>query len=264
MSRYLLSSSKELLSSLRDKRLSFFLDFDGTLSPIAARPQDARLSQDMKDLLKSLAVAFPAAIVSGRSLRDLESHAGLPCLAYAGNHGLEIDSPDFSMLFDAGPEIRHELSSLSRSLSELSRRFPGSILEDKGLSLSLHYRLLDMALFNEFEKGFSEITSGALDSGKVYLAKSKMAFEIKANVAWDKGRAVLWMLERPRFSGTTPIYIGDDETDMDAYRALGPKGISVHVGHAIEEARYHLLAQTEVKVSLEMLLNSSQAERVSR
>lgn len=262
MSRYLLSSSKELLSSLRGKRLSFFLDFDGTLAPIAARPQDARLSQDMKGLLKALANAFPIAIVSGRRLGDLESLAGLPCLAYAGNHGLEIDSPDFSMLFDAGPEIRHELSRLSKSLSELSGRFPGSILEDKGLSLSLHYRLLDKAFFCEFEKGFSEIMSGSLESGKVYLARSKMAFEIKANVAWDKGMAVLWMLERPSFSGTTPIYIGDDETDMDAYRALGKEGISVHVGHAIEDARYHLLAQAEVQVFLEMMLGAPQAEGV--
>lgn len=262
MSRYLLSSSKGLLKSSRDRRISFFLDFDGTLSPIAARPQDACLPQEMKDVLKALAGAFPLAIVSGRRLGDIKARTGLPGIAYAGNHGLEIDSPDFSMLFDAGPGTRDELSYLSRSLSKLSERFPGSILEDKGLSLSLHYRLLDMALFGDFEKEFQEIASPALESNRIFLARSKMAFEIKANVAWDKGLAVLWMLKRPRFSGTTPIYVGDDETDMDAYRALGKNGISVHVGHEIEEARFHLLEQAEVKVFLEMMLNNTQSEGV--
>ena len=139
------------------------------------------------------------------------------------------------MLFDAGPEVRGEL---------------------KGLSLSLHYRLLDPASFGEFERAFPDTARAAPGRGRAYLSRSKMAFEIKANVAWGKGMAVLWMLERPRFSGTAPIYVGDDETDVDAYRALGKDGISVHVGREIAEARYHLIAHSEVKVFLETALSA--------
>ncbi len=256
MSRYLLSSLNGPLKRLRDRRVSFFLDFDGTLSPIASRPQDARLAPEMKGLLKALSDSFPVAVVSGRRLDDIKSITGLPGLAYAGNHGLEIDSPDFSMLFDPGPWIQGELARLSRSLDGLSKMFPGTLLEDKGLSLSLHYRLLDPALLAGFERAFSDASSAALEGGRVYLSRSKMAFEIKASVKWDKGQAVLWLLERPRFSGTFPLYIGDDETDMDAYRAIRENGISVHVGHETDEAQYHLNAQAEVKAFLEMALGT--------
>lgn len=259
MSRYLLKSTEEMLSRLKGRGLSLFLDYDGTLTPVTGRPEDARLSFQMKELVRALASAMPVAVISGRSLADVESLVGIDGLAYAGNHGLEAASPDFTMTYDIGRAAREELKALEAALRGLQERFKGVIFENKGASYTLHYRLLGSRHFPLFKEEFDKLVAPALSRGRVRQRESKRAFEIRASVRWDKGRAVLWMLERNRFRGTTPVFIGDDETDKDAYRALGPEGLSVHVGSEADEAAFHLVAQDEVKVFLKLLLDSHAA-----
>ncbi|WKZ33034.1 MAG: trehalose-phosphatase [Thermodesulfobacteriota bacterium] len=261
MSRYLLKSMEEARSCLKDRDVSLFLDYDGTLTPVAGRPEDARLSFQMKELVRTLAVSMPVAIVSGRGLADIMSLVGIDGVAYAGNHGLEAAAPDFTMTYDIGRAAREELDGLAPALSELEERWKGVIFENKGASHTVHYRLLGSRQFPLFKEGFDKAVAPALSRGRVRLAESKRAFEIKARVNWDKGRAVLWMLGRKRFRGTTPIFIGDDETDKDAYRALGPEGLSVHVGCEADEAAFHLIAQDEVKMFLKLLLDTHEAAR---
>lgn len=254
MSSVLLKSPEEVRPSLKDRRLSLFLDYDGTLAPIAASPGQAALSPMTKEVLGALAELCPVAIVTGRSLADIRSLVNMDSLAYAGNHGLEVASPDFTMLFDAGQEALDEMRKLAAAFAGLEERFEGVIFEDKGLSLSLHYRLLGPGSLELFRKRFDEAASGALARGRVRLSYSKKAFEIKADVGWNKGRAVKWMLERKRFKCTLPVYIGDDETDRDAYSALGADGVSINVGSASSGSAYYLSSQAEVGTFLKLLL----------
>ncbi|MBZ0221016.1 MAG: trehalose-phosphatase [Candidatus Methylomirabilis sp.] len=256
MSRYLLKSADEARSCLKGRDISLFLDYDGTLTPVAGRPEDARLSFHMKELVRMLAGSMPLAIVSGRGLSDIESLVGVDGLAYAGNHGLEAAAPDFTMTYDIGRAAREELNGLEPALLRLQERWKGVIFENKGVSHTVHYRLLGSRHFPLFKEEFDTTVAPALSRGLVRLTQSKRAFEIRASVKWDKGRAILWMLERNRFRGTMPVFIGDDETDKDAYRALGPKGLSVHVGCEADEAAFHLIAQDEVKVFLKLILDT--------
>lgn len=254
MSEYLLKHLEEASSLLTEGRLSLFLDYDGTLTSITGRPEDACMSYQVRELMRSLAARYPLAIISGRSLADIRSKAGMDGIVYAGNHGLEVHSPFFTMTYDIGLQAREELEGLRAAFSGLAEKFKGVIFEDKGFTLTVHYRLLSSRSFETFKESFDAAASGALGRGHVRLGQSKKAFEIKANVRWDKGKAMEWLLDRPMFSGTTPLYIGDDETDKDSYRAIGTRGLSVNVGGAVDEARYYLQAQEEVVTFLKWLL----------
>lgn len=254
MAEYLLKHMGEASSLLNEKRLSLFLDYDGTLTGITGRPEDAYLTYHMRETLRSLSALYPLAIVSGRSLTDLKKHVGMKDIVYGGNHGLEISSADFTMTYDIGRPARADLESLKPKFMGLAGKFRGVILEDKGLTLTVHYRLLDSRSFVLFRESFDDMVLGTLARGNLKLGISKKAFEVKANVRWDKGKAVRWLLDRPMFVGTTPIYMGDDDTDRDAYRAIGTEGLSINVGRIVEEARYFLPAQSEVAVFLKRLL----------
>lgn len=254
MAEYLLRHMEEASSLLNEKRLSLFLDYDGTLTGITGRPVDAHLTYQMSEILRSLSALYPLAIVSGRSLADLKKHVGMESIVYGGNHGLEISSSDFTMTYDIGRAARADLEGLKSKFHYLARKFRGVIFEDKGLTFTVHYRLLDSRSFVFFRESFDEAVLGTLARGNLKLAISKKAFEVKANVRWDKGRAVEWLLDRPMFTGTTPVYMGDDDTDRDAYRAIGTEGVSINVGRVVEEARYFLTAQSEVATFLKLLL----------
>ena len=254
MSEYLLKHLEEASSLLTEGRLSLFLDYDGTLTRITGRPEDACMSYQVRELMRALAARYPLAIISGRSLADIRSKVGMEGIVYAGNHGLEVHSPLFTMTYDIGRQAREELEGLRAAFRALAEKFKGVIFEDKGFTLTVHYRLLSSRSFEIFKESFDAAVSGALGRGHVRLGQSKKAFEIKATVRWDKGRAVNWLLDRPLFRGTTPVYIGDDETDRDSYRAIGTKGLSVNVGGAVDEAPYFLQAQEEVVTFLKWLL----------
>ncbi len=232
---------------LGGKRLSFFLDYDGTLAPIAGRPEDASLPFNMKVVLERLVRLHPTVVISGRSLEDVKGRVGLDGVVYAGNHGMEIEGPDFSFTYDAGRDVREEIKRLKTRLRSISRKFPGVIVEDKGVTLSIHFRLLDKREQKPFAERFREIVAPSLSRGLVRVTKGKMVFEVRPPVDWHKGRAVEWILERPAFSETLPLYMGDDETDRDGFRALKGRGISVFVGGVSEETDYFIRRQVDVK-----------------
>lgn len=254
MGEYLLKRIEEAGAFLSERRISLFLDYDGTLTGITGRPEDARLDFQTRELVRSLSGVYPLAIISGRSLSDIKERVNMEGLVYAGNHGLEISSPEFTMLYDIGQGAREDLEELRPVFRGLAERFRGVIFEDKGTTLTVHYRLLDSRSFAAFKERFDEAVSERLARGHVRLGKSKKALEVKANVNWDKGRAVKWLMDRPVFAGTTPLYMGDDETDRDAYRAIGTSGVSVNVGRMVDEAAYFLMAQSEVAPFLKSLL----------
>lgn len=255
MSRHLLKNLDKLKEIMDERKISLFLDYDGTITPIVARPERATLTYQMKEILKALSRIYPTAIISGRALADVRKKIGIDKLAYAGNHGTEIWSADYTMVFDAGVAYKKELKKLARELETLVRAHRGVIMENKGHSITIHYRLLDTRRARVFAEQYANVVERAAAEGAIRLANSKKAFEIRPNTEWNKGSAVDWLLQRKTFRGTYPIYIGDDETDKDGYRAVAGRGISVHVGHEIDEADYYLVAQTEVRTLLKWLCN---------
>ncbi|MBI5491537.1 MAG: trehalose-phosphatase [Deltaproteobacteria bacterium] len=255
MAKYLLKDLEEIQKTVNGRKVSLFLDYDGTITPMVGRPEDARLSSAMKEVLKGLARLYPLTIISSRALRDLKPVVGLPSIVYAGNQGLEVRGEQFTMTFDIGRDKKEELEGIAAALKGLLHGLRGVAIEDKGLTLSVHYRPLDTKDFPFFAEKFDEVLAGPLSRSTVKVIRSKKAFDVRPDVGWDKGRAVEWILGRPGFSGTFPIYLGDDESDREAFRVLKGKGCSVFVGGADEEADYYLMAQDEVKTFLGWLLH---------
>lgn len=206
------------------------LDFDGTLSPIVQRPEDARLLPAAVVALRRLE-ARPdthVAIVSGRGLSDVRDRVGLDGLYYAGNHGLEIEGPGVRRMHPEAEAAAPLLRSCARSLASALDGEPGVQLEDKGLTLSVHYRRARRAgAADRVLEAVSEACGGSLRT-----TVGKMVVEIRPAVAWDKGRAVVFLLEvvEGAHAGTVPaLFVGDDRTDEDAFRVLVGRGAGVLV-----------------------------------
>ena len=212
-------------------------DYDGTLTPIVSRPGDAVLPPDMRDLLTALAAneGISIGIVSGRALDDLKKMADIPGIYYGGNHGLEITGPGLNYVNPKAAAARTNLRTLGHELVAGLAGIAGVIIEEKGFSLSAHFRLVAPDEAGLVQDIFRQTIQPYAAAGKLRLTTGKMVLEARPPVDWDKGRAVLSIRERieeQRETGRTAvIYCGDDTTDEDAFRVLPrPEGWSVYVG----------------------------------
>jgi alpha,alpha-trehalase len=256
-----LERTAEIGARLAGRRLAAFLDYDGTLTPIVARPELAALPAETRGALRRLSTLATVAVVSGRALDDVRALVGLEDLHYAGNHGLEIRGPGGSSLsYEVGDEFVPALREAARRLGASASRVAGAWVEDKGRSLSVHYRQVA-----EQDVGGLERAVDAVVLADPLLRKhhGKKVFEVRPRVEWDKGRAVVWLLEALGLGGpeTLPLYVGDDVTDEDAFRALAGPGVGVRVGDSALPtwADYTLRDPSEVRRFLEVL-----AERLER
>ncbi|HSB32909.1 MAG TPA: bifunctional alpha,alpha-trehalose-phosphate synthase (UDP-forming)/trehalose-phosphatase [Nitrospirota bacterium] len=244
----------EMQERLADRKLFLFLDYDGTLTPIAESPEQARMSDEMRSLLVRANAKSPVAVISGRTLRDVRERVGLEGIVYAGNHGAEIWDGGKTVLCpglaDGGKALQELLNALRKALAHIR----GVLVEDKGLTASVHFRMVaanDLGnfyhLFNLTAKTFEDlfrITSG------------KKVFEIRPLHAWNKGDAVAWIIDNLG-GDRMPLYVGDDITDVDAFRAVRERGISVSVGDC-GGADYFLKGQEEVARLLEFVLEHAE------
>ncbi|MBI1912399.1 MAG: trehalose-phosphatase [Deltaproteobacteria bacterium] len=253
MPKHLLKNIEPVKSVLREKKISLFLDYDGTITPIVGRPEDAHPSYPVREVLKETLRLYPTAVISGRKLSDLIRSVGIKELVYAGNHGLEISARQFTMYFDIGKDIRKEFERLRKPLKELTQRFRGVLFEDKGLTFTVHYRLLNSRDVIFLSEQFNRIIDEPVKSGLVRFGESKKAYDIFPNVRWDKGKAVEWILDRTKFKGTFPFYFGDDVTDIDGFRAMRGKGFSVFVGGSSPDTDFYVYGPDEVKAFLRFL-----------
>jgi trehalose 6-phosphate phosphatase len=209
-----------------DDRWALFLDVDGTLLDFAERPDAVHVDDALSSLLAELYATLDGAmaLVSGRSLIDLDSLFGAPPWAMAGLHGLQLRHAD--------GELRETRVSASRRTlalhvaESLARRFPGVLLENKDLAVALHCR----AAPAQFEALRAVLAEHISDLHGYELQAGNLVLELKP-VGMDKGKAVGELLERVPFAGRLPIYLGDDLTDEYGFAATNlENGISVRVG----------------------------------
>ncbi|MCM8789671.1 MAG: trehalose-phosphatase [Candidatus Omnitrophica bacterium] len=252
--RHLFKNWQEIKEQISANAVMLFLDFDGTLAPIARTPDKAELPRATRNLLGEIVKKsnLKFSIISGRSLNSLKDKIGISGIIYSGNHGLEIEGPKikFKVLLSAGDKSM--LTDIKNILLTRLKRFKGILLEDKALSLSLHYRLVEKKYRSQVISAFNKALISCKAGKKIRIKHGKMVFEIRPNIDWDKGKVALWLFARQKFAlkgkRIIPVYIGDDLTDEDAFKALKDKGITILVGGPKKNssARYFLRNTAEV------------------
>lgn len=235
-------------------RLLLLFDYDGTLAPLVDDPAAARLPDADRPLLARLAAA-PGAIVtviSGRALADVAARVALPGVIYAGNHGLEIAGPGVAFRHPDAEHIRPVLQRLAQRLRAGLGLLPGVLLEDKGLSLSLHHRRLRPADRPALQALVRALRQGP-EAAAVEWKRGRQVWEVLPRAAWDKGRAAQYIAART--GATLAVAVGDDRTDEDMFRAIDGTGVTIRIGRSrTSRAAYHLARQSELSRLLSELL----------
>ncbi|MBI4285104.1 MAG: trehalose-phosphatase [Chloroflexi bacterium] len=243
--------------------LMLLSDYDGTLTPIVSRPDEARLAPEVNEHLIALSRKPDTyiGIISGRSLAEIKSHVSIEGIYYAGNHGLEIDGPGISFVHPIAEAGRETMKALARDLKAKLGHIAGAIVEVKGLSLSVHYRLVAREEETHVVEIFRQVTAPCVNAGKIKVTSGKKVWEIRPPVTWDKGKAVQTIIGKTKAlfhdGRWLIIYLGDDTTDEDAFRVLHrPNGWSILVSreNPASEADYYLNSVDEVATFLTRLL----------
>jgi len=255
MSRPLLDSLPEIRERVvhAPHRL-LCLDFDGTLARIEQHPAQASLSPALKRLLQNLTdeARTTVAIISGRERSDLSKRVSIPGAIYAGNHGLEISGPGFIFIEPTAAAAREALQQLADRLARRLEPIPGALAEDKGLTVSVHYRQTPSEMWEEVRQTVHAALAGS--QHPFQLAAGDMIFDIRPRVYWNKSNAVGWIKEQLGHADALTIYVGDDTSDEDAFATL-TDGITVKVGAAEETAaQFYLESQADVPGFLEWLV----------
>jgi trehalose-phosphatase len=206
-----------------------FLDFDGTLAPIAERPQLARLPAETRAIVEVLArrADCTVSIVSGRTLEDLHTRVGIDGLIYAGNHGLEISGA--GLRFDETTAVvrKDDIELLVCHLAVRLRHIAGVHVEAKGLTASVHYRCVRPADWGAVERVVRNMIPD--DHPNIVVTPGQMVWEVRPRVGWNKGTAVRWIRERLELHHAVTFYLGDDRTDEDAFAEVG-RFVTARVG----------------------------------
>jgi alpha,alpha-trehalase len=251
---------------LAGRRPVLFLDYDGTLTPIVERPEDAILSGEMRSVLERLAGRFPVAVVSGRGRPDVERRVGLPGLYYAGSHGFDIVGPRAADLtYEAAAEVVPVVEEVAERLERELAGIDGAQVEPKRFSVAVHYRRAAPADVPRMEALVDRLVA---EHPELRKAGGKKVWEVRPALDWDKGKAVEWILRvilaecESAPGDVLPIYVGDDETDEDAFRALRahePPGICILVTETARlTAAGHILHDPdEVRELLEHLADTA-------
>lgn len=223
-------SRSDVLEDFRGKKLYLFLDYDGTLTPIVNNPWEARLSPAMRDLLYKLAAdssnLVTVGIVTGRALTCVKNFVQITAserlnFIYAASHGFHIEAAGKMLHHKVGSRFIPILKDAAGEIAAALNHIPGVALEDNEFAVSVHYRNAPEGSEAEVEQFVRRILQRY---PALKMTRGKMVLELRINVVWDKGRAVFWLLNAMRVDPfekeTRVIYVGDDLTDEDAFRAV--------------------------------------------
>lgn len=250
--KYLFKHINKINKSVKKSRhIYLLLDYDGTLTPIVKKPELANLSYQTKTTLRKLTKKkkFSISIISGRSIKQLKEKIGIKNILLAGNHGLEAKGINVGAT--ALPlKIREQLRSACKPIK-------GAFLEDKDITLSVHYRLVGKNDAARLAQRIKIVTGPYVRNKKIKVTKGKKVIEIRPPVAWDKGSFVEKLFRKN--PGFLPVYIGDDKTDESAFNKVNRlKGFSVFVGKGFTKsnAKYYLKDTKEVLDFLSFLYSA--------
>lgn len=220
-------AGEELRARLGGRSPAVFLDYDGTLTPIVERPEDAVISEATRQAVERLAGRCPVAVVSGRDLDDVRAMVGVEGIHYAGSHGFDILAPDGSS-HQKARELLPVLDAAETELRPLLEGIEGVRVERKRFAVAVHFRQADEARVPEVEAAVDRVAAAHAELRKT---GGKKIFELRPGIPWDKGKALLFVLEVLGLDGddVLPVYVGDDETDEDAFRVVRDRGLGVVV-----------------------------------
>ena len=223
------TATEALAERLAGQRPAVFLDYDGTLTPIVDDPAAAVLDAGMRRALGNLAARLPVAVVSGRDLDEVQGLIGDDTLHYAGSHGFDLAGPGgWHEVVERGRAFLPGLKAAADDLEDALGDLAGATVERKRFSLAVHYRRVAEGDVDAVREAVEAVMAR---HGRLKLSGGKKVFDIKPRTDWHKGRAVEALLERLGLdrADVVPLYLGDDTTDEDAFRALADRGIGVVV-----------------------------------
>ena len=237
----MIPSAMEALDALarrfEGKRVALFFDYDGTLTPIVDRPDLAVMADSMRGIVTELSGICPVAVVSGRDRADVEALVKIDSIFYAGSHGFDIAGPDGMRMQNRQSEaFVPRLRQAEAEVREKLHGMEGALVESKQYAFAVHYRLVSDADKPRLDEAVEAV---AADYGDLRRKGGKMVYEILPKLDWDKGKAVLWLMEALGLDGpdVLPFYLGDDLTDEDAFAVLRGRGIGILVADAPKETQ---------------------------
>lgn len=258
------------MNAFRTKDVYLFLDYDGTLTPIVSEPELAFLPVDMRDILTELFDLYPVSIVTGRGRQVISHFLGdelLSKVSLAASHGFDIHMTDGQYLHVSDHSHQEQFSRFKCELNqELARFPPGCALEENKYTVTVHFRHADPADHPAVEASLDALLvqyPGLVKRG------GKMVFEARLDMAWNKGKAVEWILSKSCSRSPNDclvVYIGDDMTDEDAFDTL--KGYPHHLSVIVAgdenldrptAAEYRLRDQSDVIKFLRKLIELNTA-----
>ncbi|XP_015888685.1 trehalose-phosphate phosphatase B-like [Ziziphus jujuba] len=279
-----LDNFDEMMKLAEGKKVVVFLDYDGTLSKIVKDPDKATMTQNMREAVKNVALHFPTAVISGRGRDKVLEFVQLDEVYYAGSHGMDISTPSGSSKYGSdihqtitinekgeevvdfcpAKEFLPTIQEIVIMLRDKTKHIKGAIVEDNKFCLSVHFRCVE-------DKDVGDLKSMVEDMMQGYpnfkISEGKKVMEIRPNIEWDKGRALLYLLDTLGFGNSNdvlPIYIGDDKTDEDAFKVIQSRGEDQGLAIVVSstpketEASYSLREPNQVKSFLKRLVKWKQ------
>jgi trehalose 6-phosphate phosphatase len=237
------------------RKCALLLDIDGTILDLAPAPQEVFVPAELRDTLSRLEdlTGGALALVSGRSLHDIDLIFSPLQLAAVGGHGAELRAVPGGEVVTRASELNPVLKRKLATLTELGR---GILIEDKGYSLALHYRLApDKG--EELRVAIRDVCAGA-PHGSVEVLPGKLVFEIKM-AGINKAGAVRELMKYPPFKDRKPIFIGDDTTDEPVFPILSQfGGLGFSVGRIVADVNGHFEKPESVRAWLSRIASSGQ------
>jgi trehalose 6-phosphate phosphatase len=214
---------------LAARRPAVFFDFDGTLSDIVNDPDTARPVAGAAEALAQLAAHCPVAVLSGRDLADVANRVGVPGIWYAGSHGFELTAPDGTHHEnDAAAAAIPVLEQAAGALRDQLGSIAGVVVEHKRFGVAVHYR-------NVARDRVGDVAAAVRAAGRrdgLRVTTGREVIELRPDIDWDKGKTLRWVIDHlPAPGSFTPVYLGDDITDEDAFDAVRDDGVPILVRH---------------------------------
>ncbi len=239
---------------------AFLLDIDGTLLDIAPTPHAVVVPPELKTALPRLSrlTGGALALVSGRSLANIDGLFAPLVFSAIGGHGVEIRAPGHP----AGPPADHPIDDVLRNLlGVIATRIEGVMIEDKDYSIAVHYRRVPQraaAVQAAVVTACKEHPSDALE-----ILPGKLVFEVKSR-AYNKGKAVRELMTMTPFAGRRPIFVGDDVTDQSAFAVMREfDGLGFSVGERIEGLAGHFAEPSDVRTWIYNLVAAGEARQAA-